>query len=201
MKTSPTGRKPKSPRPHARKSEIRKKTVLCGEECLVIYCARRSVMLRCERDGTLTLRVPLGVWEDFLSRFLEEHRAWIDRHRAEIAKEEEKESVYTDEYVRALREKAKAILKGKVGYYANIMGVSYGRITVTGARGRFGSCSSSGNLSFSFRLMEYPEEAIDYVVVHELAHRKQMNHSPAFYAEVAKVLPDYKERSRLLKRR
>jgi predicted metal-dependent hydrolase len=79
------------------------------------------------------------------------------------------------------------------------MGIKYGRITITSARTRFGSCSSEGNISYSYRLMLYPEEAIDYVVVHELAHRREMNHSPRFYAIVERILPDYKERRKLLK--
>ena len=79
------------------------------------------------------------------------------------------------------------------------MGVKYGRITITSAKKRFGSCSSQGNISFSYRLMLYPEAAREYVVVHELAHLKVMNHSKDFYDVVASVLPDYKNRRRLLK--
>ena len=94
---------------------------------------------------------------------------------------------------------AKNVLPDKVAYYAEIMGLKYGRITITSAKHRFGSCSSKGNLSFSYRLMMYPEAAIDYVVVHELAHIVEMNHSKAFYAVIEKVLPDYKERIKLLK--
>ena len=79
------------------------------------------------------------------------------------------------------------------------MGIKYGRITIASAKTRFGSCSSKGNISYSYRLMMYPEEAIDYVVVHELAHRIEMNHSPRFYAIVERILPDYKKRRKLLK--
>jgi predicted metal-dependent hydrolase len=79
------------------------------------------------------------------------------------------------------------------------VGLKYGRITITGAKNRFGSCSSKGNIAFSYRLMLYPEAAIDYVVVHELAHLLEMNHSPAFYKIVESVMPDYKERRKLLK--
>ena len=79
------------------------------------------------------------------------------------------------------------------------MNLQYGRITITSAKTRFGSCSSEGNIAFSYRLMLYPEAAIDYVVVHELAHRREMNHSAAFYKIIASVLPDYKYRNALLK--
>ena len=98
-----------------------------------------------------------------------------------------------------LRRKAKKILTEKTAYFANIMGLKYGRITITGAKTRFGSCSSKGNISYSFRLMTYPEEAVDYVVVHELSHLVEMNHSQRFYKVVESVLPDYKARKKLLK--
>ena len=72
-------------------------------------------------------------------------------------------------------------------------------ITVTGARTRFGSCSPKNRLCFSFRLMEYPLPAIEYVVVHELAHIRHKNHGPDFYRLVEGTLPDYRQRIGLLK--
>lgn len=68
-----------------------------------------------------------------------------------------------------------------------------------GGEKRFGSCSASNRLCFAWRLMRYPEAAVDYVVVHELAHIRYKNHGPAFYRLIASVLPDYKERIKLLK--
>ena len=91
------------------------------------------------------------------------------------------------------------MLPGKVQYYSSLIGVTPGGITVTGARTRFGSCSGKNNLSFSFYLMRFPEEAIDYVVVHELCHILQHNHGKEFYKEIEKILPDYKEREKLLR--
>ena len=86
-----------------------------------------------------------------------------------------------------------------MAYYAPIVGVSYGRITIRSQRSRWGSCSSNGNLNFNCLLMLVPPGVLDSVVVHELCHRKEMNHSPRFYAEVLRVLPDYRERDRWLK--
>ena len=110
---------------------------------------------------------------------------------------------YCSDKIRAQRKikalEAKIALTAKTAYYAKIMGLSYGRITITSAKTRFGSCSSKGNISFSYLLMLYPDEAIDYVVVHELAHLVEMNHSSAFYKIVENILPDYKNRQKLLK--
>ena len=77
--------------------------------------------------------------------------------------------------------------------------MTYGRITIREQKTRWGSCSSKGNLNFNWKLIRMPQEILDYVVVHELAHRMEMNHSPRFYRIVASVLPDYKIRERWLK--
>ena len=93
-----------------------------------------------------------------------------------------------------LRELADSALKyipERVRYYAPIVGVSYGRITIRSQRTRWGSCSSKGHLNFNCLLILAPPEVIDSIVVHELCHRKEMNHSPRFYAEVLRVYPDY----------
>lgn len=87
----------------------------------------------------------------------------------------------------------------RVRKYAPIVGVDYGRITIRMQKSRWGSCSSKGNLNFNCLLMAMPEEIRDYVVVHELCHRKQMNHSDKFWAEVEAVLPDYKEKRKWLR--
>ncbi len=99
----------------------------------------------------------------------------------------------------AWRKEAKELLPSLVQQYASLMGVTPTRVTITKAKTRFGSCSGKNALSFSCRLMAYPQSAIAYVVVHELAHIKQHNHSAAFYAEVARVMPDYKARAAMLK--
>ena len=79
------------------------------------------------------------------------------------------------------------------------MGVQPAGIAITGARKRFGSCSGKNRICFSWRLMAYPEAAIDYVVVHELAHIRHKNHGPDFYAFVQEILPDWRERRALLR--
>ena len=163
----------------------------------VVYSARRTISL-CIKGEKVIVRAPYGISNKKIYRLVEKHNAWIEKHIAEQsvrAKQNEALEAREGE----LRLLAREILPQKTEMYARQMGVSYGKITITGAKGRFGSCSSKGNISYSFRLMGYPEEAIDYVVVHELAHLFEMNHSPAFYRHVERILPDYKERRLLLK--
>ena len=97
------------------------------------------------------------------------------------------------------RERIQTFIEEKVSHYASVMGVSYGRITMRNQKTRWGSCSSGGNLNFNWRLLLMPERVMDYVIVHELAHRREMNHSAAFWQIVETYLPDYRERRQWLK--
>ena len=99
----------------------------------------------------------------------------------------------------SLAKKAAQWIPERVARYAGQMGVSYGRITIRCQRSRWGSCSSKGNLNFNYLLLLAPPEVLDYVVVHELCHRKEMNHSPGFWAEVERVMPDYRIQKQWLK--
>lgn len=153
-------------------------------------------------DGKVLVRVPKRMSEKAVGKFVEEHMDWIKVHRANVLEKasEQKGELLTETKLSELFEQSKQFLPERVEYYAGSMGVTYGRITIRNQRTRWGSCSSKGNLNFNCQLMRLPEELIDYVVVHELCHRKEMNHSAAFWAEVEKVLPDYKERRKELKK-
>ena len=162
--------------------------------------ARRTLALELTREGALLVRAPKSVPAAVIRRFVSEHEDWIraaeERQAARAAAHPEPTQAEREAMIR----RAKEILPGKVAYYAARMGVAPTRITITSARTRFGSCSAKNALSFSWRLMDYPEEAIDYVVVHELAHIRHHDHSEAFYAFVASVLPDHRERRALLRK-
>lgn len=101
--------------------------------------------------------------------------------------------------IQALADKALKVIPERVKYYAPKVGVTYGRITIRNQRSRWGSCSAKGNLNFNCLLMLTPPEVIDSVVVHELCHRKEMNHSDRFYAEVLRVFPEYHKWNKWLK--
>ena len=165
----------------------------------VIYSGRRTVALTI-KDGELIVRAPYGTTKSRIEEIFNSHLEWVNKNLEKWRIRNEKYDRLTDDDIKKLRLKAKSIIPLKVRKYAEIMGIKYGRITISGAKTRFGSCSSKGSLSFSYRLMLYPDEAVDYVVVHELAHIIEMNHSGAFYKIVESVLPDYKERQKLLKK-
>ena len=165
----------------------------------VKYSARRTVALAV-KDGRLIVKAPYGTPREKIEDVILSHISWVEKH---VIKQQERAArigELTEERIKELKKQAKRIIPQKVEYYSKIMGLKYGRITITSAKTRFGSCTSAGNLSFSYRLMLYPDEAVDYVVVHELAHLVELNHSPRFYAIVASVMPDYKERQKILKK-
>ena len=164
----------------------------------IIYSNRRTLSLSI-KNCRLVVRAPRGTSQEKIEKAILSHKDWIAKHMLKQIERSKKHPEPSAEEETLMRKRAKQILAAKTAYYAELMGLKYGRITITGARGRFGSCTSKGNISYSFRLMSYPDEAIDYVVVHELSHLVEMNHSERFYQIVESVLPDYKERRKLLK--
>ena len=145
------------------------------------------------RGQEVTVRAPQHASKDFVEEFVRSKENWIRRHLEENRTAEKKKSDELDPQQKAeMYENARTVLNRKALDFAGQMGVSFGRITIKEQKTRWGSCSSRGNLNFNWKLMLAPEEVQDYVVVHELAHLKEMNHSPAFYREVEKVMPDYR---------
>ena len=164
-----------------------------------IRYSKRKTLSVTVREGQVIVRSPIELSRQRINAFLEKHRDWIDERLKRNAERIDHVAEMSRTEIEALRERARKLLTAKTEHYSKIMGLKYGRITITGAKTRFGSCSSRGNISYSYRLLFYPDEAIDYVVVHELAHLLEMNHSAKFYKIVEKILPDYKQRIKLLK--
>lgn len=164
-----------------------------GTDVQIIRSARRTLALEVKRDKVL-VRAPAGASDREIEAFLRRHRDWLIQklqQQAQRRREIPQHPPLTEAELRALADRAAAYIPARVRYYAPKVGVSYGRITIRNQRTRWGSCSSKGNLNFNCLLMLAPLEVIDSVVVHELCHRKEMNHSPQFYAEVRRVFPEY----------
>ena len=169
----------------------------------VIRSKRKSIAVQIKPDGAIVVRAPKWMKERDIEAFLQEKSEWIEKHRAVMLERQarmEQVEPYTESELRALKKQARAVITQKVRYYAPLVGVDYGRIAIRCQRSRWGSCSSKGNLNFNCLLVLLPDDVIDSVVVHELCHRKQMNHSAAFYKEVERVFPEYKKCNRWLKK-
>ena len=165
----------------------------------IVYSDRRTVSIVVKKDGTIVVRAPRGMTKKEIDTIVHEHEKWIEKSKQRQADRTDRFSDLSDADIVFLKKQAKKILPPMVAKYSQIMGLTYGRITITSAATRFGSCSSEGNLAFSWRLMCYPPKTWEYVVVHELAHRVHMNHSQQFYRLIESVLPDYRARKKLLK--
>lgn len=168
----------------------------------VIRSSRKTMSLEVRGDGTVLVRAPYRMPVTEIQRFVQEKSDWIAKHlqmQAERKKEAQQEERLTMQEIQELADRALAEIPKRAAYYAQLLQVDYGKITIRNQKSRWGSCSSKGNLNFNCLLMLTPPEIIDYVVVHELCHRKEMNHSARFWNEVEKVLPDYRERRAWLK--
>jgi len=170
----------------------------------VIKSNRRTISIQVSEDLTVTVRAPRYATKRDIERVLKEKETWIINTINKISEkkamlEANMPEPLTYEETRELADKALKIIPSRVSYFADIIGVDYGRITIRNQKTRWGSCSGKGNLNFNCLLMLAPPEVMDYVIVHELCHRKEMNHSRAFWGEVSKVLPDYKEQVKWLK--
>lgn len=174
---------------------------MCKEDIRIVYSKRRSISVEVRPDGIL-VRAPKRMSRREIDKFLLEKQDWIQWHWTKMREQQklvQSLPPYTEEEILALVQKAKVVIPRKVNYYAHLVGVDYGRITIRKQRSRWGSCSGKGNLNFNCLLMLFPDDVIDSVVVHELCHRKHMNHSPAFYAEVQRVFPEYRRCNKWLK--
>ena len=165
----------------------------------VIRSDRRTVALEVTREGRVLVRAPRRMTQKDIDSFVAKHQDWLNTHLAKQKTWQAAHPEPTKQEQQAMLERAKAILPEKVDHYAKSMGLRPSGITITGARTRFGSCSPKNRLCFSWRLMACPEAAIDYVVVHELAHLVHRNHGPDFHGLVASVLPDHESRRAMLR--
>ncbi len=164
----------------------------------VVRSSRKTAAIQITPRGELLVRCPRRMREEDIRAFVESKAGWICQNLEKL----EARSLLprlTREELAELTRQTREDLTARAERFAPIVGVSYGRITIRSQRSRWGSCSARGNLSFNCLLMLCPEEVRDYVVVHELCHRKQMNHGPLFWAEVERVLPAYPCRKQWLR--
>ncbi len=180
-------------------------------EIEIVRSRRRTMTADIKPDGHVVVHAPLRMPLYEITRFLTEKSGLIEKHvQKRIAENKELSGVrpFTLEEIQKMADSALEIIPRRVEYFAQLLGVTYNRITIRNQKTRWGSCTSSGNLNFNCLLVMAPPEVLDSVVVHELCHRKHLDHSKEFYADVYKVFPDYdrcdkwlKDNGRLLIRR
>lgn len=188
---------------------IKRLSVECEDQTLeitVLRSDRRTISMEIKPDCTVYIRAPRTASDAQIMQFAEAKTGWLCRKYAEMQKRspglesaEVNKRQFDSVTVQYYRRRAKEILLERVACFAPVMGVTVNRITIREQKTRWGSCSSKGNLNFNWKLILMPEEILDYVVVHELAHLIEMNHSPAFWQQVEQVLPDYRKRRAWLK--
>lgn len=158
----------------------------------IIRSRRKTVAMQVVSADQVIIRAPMTMPNAAIQEFLRKNEGWLDRklrQRRETAPENA--APFTQEELCALAEQAARVIPGRIAHFAPLVGVTYGRVTIRSQKTRWGSCSAKGDLNFNCLLMLCPPEVVDYVVVHELCHRLEMNHSPRFWAQVGRVLPDF----------
>ena len=167
-------------------------------EYTLIRSARRTLAVQIKRNGQVIVRANYRTSLKSIENFLSAKSAWIKKHLAEMTNNSVLPK-FTEEEIREFIASAKSAVPKKTAYFSKIIGVDYGRITIRRARTLWGSCTAKGNLNFNCLLAAVPENVADYVIIHELCHRKQMNHSQAFWRAVEQYCPEYKKCRKWLK--
>lgn len=167
----------------------------------LIRTARKTVAICVRPDGSVVVRAPRRARSSEVEAIVKSREEWIRKSREKFAhiREGKKIIALTPAEIAEAKAQMKTRLNERCACFAAGMGVDYRSIKVNSAAARWGSCTSQGNLNFTYRLFFVPPELVDYVVVHELAHRREMNHSSRFWNVVASVLPDYRERRAALR--
>lgn len=166
----------------------------------IIRSDRKTISVEISPELEVIVRAPKRMKQRDIDRFIDDHREWIEKHielRKQRSKNRPPEPTLTE--IECLKNKAKEILPKKVFFFSELMNVEPKGVKITSAKKRLGCCSSDNRICFSYRVMQYPDDIIDYVVIHELAHIKEHNHSGRFYDVVKRYCPDYKDRERRMK--
>ncbi|MEK7473853.1 MAG: SprT family zinc-dependent metalloprotease [Patescibacteria group bacterium] len=162
---------------------------------------QRSIRLCVHADGRVSVSAGLSMPERLIEAFVRENAAWIERARARMSKLKPGLLARRDraEYL-AKKEEARAFARLRLDHFNETYGFRWSRISIKNQRSQWGSCSRKRNLNFNYKIALLPSELADYVIVHELCHLKEMNHSARYWALVSKTVPDWRKRRLKLRR-
>jgi len=159
------------------------------------YTLKRSARARALRlavhpDGAVVVTAPDFFSLRAIEQFLAKYSKWVER-KVEATKS--KHVIYvTREDIAALKQKALALAQERSAHYADVYGVTFKKISIRAQKARWGSCSHTGNLSFNYKIAALPSNLAHYIIVHEICHLLEMNHSVRFWRQVTRAIPQHK---------
>lgn len=160
--------------------------------------ASRNLKISISQDGKVRLTIPYYFPYYLGEKYLKEKKTWIIETLSKVTENNQEKVIINEQQEKTLRIKARADILKLVNHYCLIYNLTYHKIFIKGQRSLWGSCSQKKNLNFNWRLMLAPERILHYVVVHEVCHLREMNHSKNFWQLVALTIPEYQECRRWL---
>lgn len=168
-------------------------------EYKLIKSKRKTVSITVEKDASITVKAPISASKAAIEQLLEKHRPWIEKRQRQVRERASRRAPLSPQQIEEMKKLARDVMERKTRYFARIMGVKYKYVKITSAKTRWGSCSADNAICYSYRTMLLTDRQRDYIAIHELAHIKQKNHSGFFYAEIEKVMPDYRQVQKSIK--
>ncbi|PIR03297.1 MAG: hypothetical protein COV60_01105 [Candidatus Magasanikbacteria bacterium CG11_big_fil_rev_8_21_14_0_20_43_7] len=163
----------------------------------------KNVRILIKPDASVVVSAPKRVSKKFIDTFVTTQQTWvreqIEKLKTTSHRWEAPHGVLQDSY-QSCKARALQFVHERLRHYSEHYGYEYQRVSIKKMSSRWGSCSSEGNLSFHYRLLFLPLELADYVIVHELCHLKELNHSQRFWRQVRETVPDYRKRKYVLDR-
>ena len=163
---------------------------------------RKTLAVEIDSAANVIVRAPLKASLRDIEKFLAGHSLWIEKHRIKALRRLETVRAtgsFSAAEIESILRDAKAELPRRTAELAHLMGITYGRVSVRKQKTRWGSCSSKGNISLNFLLVRAPKDVMDYVIIHELCHRRHMNHSSSFWRLVETFDPNYRTHRKWLR--
>lgn len=156
---------------------------------------QRSIRICVRAGGWVRVSAGLSIPQSMIEKFVVHHQPWIERTRAKLSRVKPGLLARRDrtEYL-AKKEEARGFVRARLEFFSRVYDVRWNRISIKDQGSQWGSCSCKRNLNFNYKIILLPPELADYIIVHELCHLKEMNHSARFWSLVSKTVPDWRKK-------